>query len=173
MKPTEVEALVLFTKEKLFKKMWLMKYIPIKLEYLYVTLLLFMRFQQYQVSEKAGARDSDFDILIFRLFLVRCLEIWWDRLLCCTVKKTTLNLMQTWLMTSAPTWAHQTLLRDLMKNPSNIHLWKWALKWICVLLVFCKDKVKLALENTLHLGMSAKVYSLAQILTWLSNQSES
>lgn len=132
-----------------------------------------MRFQQYQVSEKAGARDSDFDILIFRLFLVPCLEIWWDRLLYCTVKKTTVNLMQTRLMTSAPTWAHQTLLRDLMKDPSNIHLWKWTLKWVCVLWIFCKDKVKLALENTLHLGMSAKVYNLAQILTWLSNQFES
>lgn len=39
------------------------------------TLLLFTRLQHYQVSEKADAKASDFDVLIFSLFLLLCLEI--------------------------------------------------------------------------------------------------
>lgn len=40
-------------------------------------------------------------------------------------------------------------------------------------LISCKNKVKLVLENTLHLGISARVYSLAQLISWLTSLSES
>lgn len=83
MKDTEAETLVLFTKEKhAFKCVTYDRYphcdlwqiSPLNWNTENVTLVLFMRLQRYEVSEKADARASDFDILIFILFLVLCLE---------------------------------------------------------------------------------------------------
>ena len=36
-------------------------------------------------------------------------------------------------------------------------------------LISRKNKVKLVLENTLLLGISARIYSLAQLITWLAS----
>lgn len=40
-------------------------------------------------------------------------------------------------------------------------------------LISCENKVKLVLGNTLRLGISARIYSLAQLIVWLASCSES